>query len=596
MSLVTEEESGLEEQLKNAVINQEVLQRENQELRSKLSELSRKNDEISERNIGINAQLEEVSEKYFEVMSEFKKLRESMNKTDRNASDKVERVRVDDEIDFRKNDNEKSVHGKNYKEKGARSKKLGSVKEKNLKESDASSESDENNEQVLGKKKNRTQRKDRNSLIDSLFASSDEGQFDSDWTTLSVPTKNRYHVLSEIPRVKAFDIESGQDINDWFEKFVNYAKEQYPSSKSHWVKELENVLEGRVLDYYRTCVMAMTDPKFSFVKEKIIEFVKRVKKGIKFEKKNDFQDARLKRNESIQEYAWRIDVLAFEKFGKMTEDDDKRVLKKFYNSVPGKVREWINKIRKERMQYKDERLTWKALLDEIEDCEFRDMKGSANETMDVDLGQLSDGKESGGFPIYKSYKDALMSDPVEVMAKFMNDYYQNKGKSQVKRENGNERHQARGRSHEKNRRWSERGRSASRTSNRSGNVPKCYECGKLGHMKNECWKRLGLCVACGKGGHFAKDCMNRKSECWGCGEKGHIRSECKKERKSVTWVECFRCGEKGHFDRDCKAPEPKSDSERNKVRCLRCGETGHLARVCKAPSPVSESARQQENE
>ena len=76
------------------------------------------------------------------------------------------------------------------------------------------------------------------------------------------------------------------------------------------MKELKNVFEGRVLVLYQTIVNAMRDLKFEVVKKKLIKFVKRKKKSIRFEKKNDFEDARMSKNESVQEYAWKIDALA----------------------------------------------------------------------------------------------------------------------------------------------------------------------------------------------------------------------------------------------------------------------------------------------
>ena len=37
----------------------------------------------------------------------------------------------------------------------------------------------------------------------------------------------------------------------------------------------------------------------------------------------------------------------------------------------------------------------------------------------------------------------------------------------------------------------------------------CHFCGRFGHLKKDCRRRLGLCVKCGKSGHFGKDCPEK---------------------------------------------------------------------------------------
>ena len=38
---------------------------------------------------------------------------------------------------------------------------------------------------------------------------------------------------------------------------------------------------------------------------------------------------------------------------------------------------------------------------------------------------------------------------------------------------------------------------------------KCHFCGRFGHLKKDCRRRLGLCIRCGKSGHLGQNCPSK---------------------------------------------------------------------------------------
>ncbi|GAT26981.1 zinc knuckle transcription factor [Aspergillus luchuensis] len=120
-------------------------------------------------------------------------------------------------------------------------------------------------------------------------------------------------------------------------------------------------------------------------------------------------------------------------------------------------------------------------------------------------------------------------------------------------------------------------------------VPKCNNCGALGHTFRGCKEereereRVGVkCVNCSADGHRARDCPEPRRNvfaCRNCGSEDHKASECPNPRSAEN-VECKRCNEMGHFAKDCpQKPPPRT--------CRNCGSEDHVAKECDKPRDVS---------
>src|SRR5678815_2944257 len=239
------------------------------------------------------------------------------------------------------------------------------------------------------------------------------------------------------------------------------------------------------------------------VKEKILKQVERVKGGVKYRKVHDFDKARQGKSERLDMYAHRLETLARMKFGNEDVSDNKRLLKKFLETIPSAVAEFINARRKEKMRWAGERLRWKDVLEIVEDREFEtnEREREENERRDVYSGRGVNERASP-LPQYRSYRDALRANPYEVMVKFLEDFYGGGGNDRQVNAIGNR-------------------------ENVGNRDVKCFRCGKMGHMISECRWANGACFSCGQVGHMAMNCTDpQRAGCRRCGGMEHWARDC----------------------------------------------------------------------
>lgn len=96
---------------------------------------------------------------------------------------------------------------------------------------------------------------------------------------------------------------------------------------------------------------------------------------------------------------------------------------------------------------------------------------------------------------------------------------------------------------------------------------KCYQCGRTGHLANECRRKI----------ETDERPNNQRNSCYKCGKVGHVARECKSGngREQSQNAGCYNCGKAGHYARDCR-----SKKEETQVLCYGCNKHGHFARVC----------------
>src|SRR3954471_8716933 len=68
---------------------------------------------------------------------------------------------------------------------------------------------------------------------------------------------------------------------------------------------------------------------------------------------------------------------------------------------------------------------------------------------------------------------------------------------------------------------------------------RCYNCGEVGHRRNECKLNQKKCFKCEEVGHVAADCKKKIVTCYNCGEEGHISPQCPKPKKNQAGGKVF---------------------------------------------------------
>ena len=438
------------------------------------------------------------------------------------------------------------------------------------------------------KNKSKKQRKGYKS-IDSLYESSDHIEnsnsesSDDGSVMLSGDGNHRggerkaYTLVSDIPQVQPFDLEGGHDLDAFLKEYERYCQRKYPGSTKHWVRELGNSLRGKVADLFK--VVAANDFGLTYkeAQQRLREIVERQKRSVKYKRRDDFEKAKMKKNESLEEYAYRLETLARVKFGSNGIDRSKALLIRFIDTVPQSVQAHIRRMRKDKARWSSERLIWSEVMDELADGTL-DSDGSGAQ-VDFAFGENESNADEA--PQYKTYREALKACPPEVVMSFVKDVVREQTEResrQQQRDGGKGRNQSQNRSNSRNRSSHQGYQSGSQPSgggysggNQIGNYRGNQSTGNQGGFWQSSSQGTRVqCRKCGMFGHDERDCRSRG--CFGCGQFGHMVQDCR-----ANGGECYSCGQHGHLKRFCP---------NRVVRCFRCNGEGHVSRFCTAPQPV----------
>src|SRR5215469_10308580 len=214
------------------------------------------------------------------------------------------------------------------------------------------------NKNKENEKQNETKDRKKYISLDSLETSTESNTESMTEADDSGPTHiHKSIVIREVAKVPPYDVYGNKDLKEFLMEYETYCRSQWPENKRIWSEKLGENLTGRIAEFYRNITCA-GEVKYEVLKDRIQEQVNRIKGGIKYRKRNDFQNAKKGKQEQIDHFAHRLETLARKRFGDEGINENKELFKKFLECIPDDLRDYINTKRKEKSRWAGRRLLW----------------------------------------------------------------------------------------------------------------------------------------------------------------------------------------------------------------------------------------------
>ncbi|XP_066983487.1 uncharacterized protein DDB_G0283697-like [Macrobrachium rosenbergii] len=310
-----------------------------------------------------------------------------------------------------KSGEEKGKKGKG-KEIGKKGKEVGKAGKKGEGEGSSDSEVDGGEWIKVDKKRGKKSVMSKMNVsaeVDSLYSEEGmKGQSESSESESESEKEVRKAMyVREVPRCERYNEYGSRDVHDFFREYERFCQDKYGESKRVWARELGEYLTGFLLDMYRV-IMSVGDVEYDKVKARLVEQARRIlKASVKYKRKNEFDEVRMKAGETLSLYACRLETLARKKFGDDGIDECKELVRKLLGTVPDGVREFVNLKRKEKKRWTNERLTWGEILETVEDYELdRVIKESRSVSVRAGVDER--------VPEFGSFRDAVLRGPMRM--------------------------------------------------------------------------------------------------------------------------------------------------------------------------------------
>ena len=205
--------------------------------------------------------------------------------------------------------------------KGSDGKTRQNCKKGTRKEMSSSSSEDESElEELFSKRRNRRNSKNKKKKKKKEESSSyDEESDDSHQSSFSKPNKGKkrtkkyktktfssmeyLRMMAErmdtrkVPKLEAFDEESGMSLRDYLEEFEEYCMDNIKGDSRYWIRELEGQLSGELLEafkHFRQC-----KDTYHKLKRKILEWHENMEEFRKKDHKREFENYQMKKGETL---------------------------------------------------------------------------------------------------------------------------------------------------------------------------------------------------------------------------------------------------------------------------------------------------------
>lgn len=326
-----------------------------------------------------------------------------------------------------------------------------------------------------------------------------------------------------VPPVR-FDLRSGVSLKRFLEQYERYFDTKYEGTERDKSQLLERFLQGSVKDAYDA--IGGSQLKYAKLKPKMLDWYDTERVGARQRKFNEFQSCQMRSSDSLTVYAMRLESTALKAFPDSLSERDRQLRSKFRQTVPSTFIRMMETSQSSLAMLGEKKMSW-TMIKRLAESHDRQIK----ERQESHMRLLSSDEDNKA-------KDVWYSRP---SAPFDHNSYTDRNTPTPRSDVGKRRQQfqppgARPRTFTRtsgcqgNKSDFPRGKSA--FGGRLSSVPNCRWCGRIGHIEESCWTKLGLCMA--------------------CGSKSHDRSACDRFPISPQpqILECSLCGGE-HLGRDC---------------------------------------------
>ena len=170
-----------------------------------------------------------------------------------------------------------------------------------------------------------------------------------------------------VPSLENFDDDTGLSLEQYFQKFENYCRDNFKGGRDLWIGELEKHLAGKSLEGFRS-VRQMSE-SYEMVKYKLLEWYDEEDEVRRKKAKRKFENARMDTGESLSLYGNRLLTLFKRAFPGKRHETNGTLIDKYRSTIPVSVRNLINS---QILSYKleNQQITWTQILKCARVCEL----------------------------------------------------------------------------------------------------------------------------------------------------------------------------------------------------------------------------------